>query len=177
MKKSWAAAFAAASLSVLALAGCSMAGNSPGYSGSTGSKSSSQSSTTTSGTGSAVTLKTGKSALGEIVVDGKGMTVYFYGKDTPNSGSSACSGVCAGLWPAVTTTASTPKVEGVTGTVGTITGTGGGKQVTLNGLPLYTWHGDSKAGDVTGQGYQGVWWVVDPAGMKIAPSASVPNGY
>lgn len=172
MKKPWAAAFAAASLSVLALAGCAATGHSSGYAGSTAS----HSGTTTSGAGSAVVLKTGKSSLGEIVVNGKGMTVYVFDKDKANSGSSACSGVCAGLWPAVTTTASTPKVAGVTGTVGTITGTGGRKQLTLNGLPLYTWHGDTKAGDVTGQGYQGVWWTVDPSGMKVAPT-KVPSGY
>lgn len=173
MMKSWAVAFAAASLSVLALAGCSTAGNAGGYSGTTGS----QSGTTTSGSSSSVALKTGKSSLGEIVVDGKGMTVYVYDKDKANSGSSACTGNCAGLWPAVTTTASTPKVTGVTGTVSTITGTAGGKQVTLNGLPLYTWQGDSKAGDVSGQGYGGIWWAVSPTGMKVSGSPKPIPGY
>jgi predicted lipoprotein with Yx(FWY)xxD motif len=59
----------------------------------------------------------------------------------------------------------------VTGTVATITGANGAKQVTLNGLPLYTFAGDSAAGDVTGQGVGKIWWVVGADGTKITSSA------
>ena len=34
----------------------------------------------------------------------------------------------------------------------TITLSDGTKQLTVNGSPLYTWQGDTKAGDATGQG-------------------------
>lgn len=119
-----------------------------------------------------------ETSLGTIVVDGKGMTVYVYDKDTADSGKSSCTGQCAAAWPAVTTTSSTPKIDGVTGKIATITGTDGGKQVTLNGLPLYRWQGDKKAGDVTGQGYSSIWWMLDPSGAKITSSPSSNNkGY
>ncbi len=80
------------------------------------------------------------------------MTAYVFDKDTAGSGKSACTGACAEEWPAITTSSDTPKVDGVKGEVGTITGTGGAKQVTLEGMPLYTYHDDSEAGDTNGQG-------------------------
>jgi len=95
------------------------------------------------------------------------MTVYYFDKDTANSGTSTCSGECLAAWPAVVATSDSPKVDGVTGTVGTITRDDGTKQVTLNGLPLYLFVKDKAPGDVTGQAVQGVWWVVAPDGTKI----------
>ncbi|ALX66630.1 COG4315 family predicted lipoprotein [Microbacterium sp. XT11] len=44
----------------------------------------------------------------------------------------------------------------------------GDKQITLNGWPLYYFAGDEKAGDVKGQGVNGVWWVLTPAGERHA---------
>lgn len=114
----------------------------------------------------AVVLKTAKTSLGTIVVDGKGMTLYLYTDDTQGTSMTACTASCLSAWPPLTTS-STPKVEGVTGTVATIDAPGGGKQVTLDGWPLYYFAGDHKPGDVSGQGLQGVWWVVSPAGKQI----------
>ena len=34
-------------------------------------------------------------ALGKVVVDGKGMTAYYFDSDVANSGTSACAGPCA----------------------------------------------------------------------------------
>jgi len=116
-------------------------------------------------------LSTASSSLGMVVVDGSGMTVYVFDKDTANSGKSACEGGCAATWPAVTTTG-TPTATGVTGTLGTITLPDGTMQVTLNGLPLYHYSGDSAAGNVNGQGIGGIWWVVGPNGVKITSAAS-----
>ena len=67
----------------------------------------------------------------------------------------------------MTTDTDTPEVEGVTGEVGTITGVDGSMQLTLDGWPLYTFAGDSAEGDTNGQGVNGVWWVLSPAGEKI----------
>ena len=36
-----------------------------------------------------------------VLVDGKGMTVYTFDKDTANSGKSACTDRCAENWPPV----------------------------------------------------------------------------
>ena len=81
----------------------------------------------------AAILKTGSTTLGTVVVDGKGLTAYVFDKDTANSGTSVCTGACAAQWPAIEATSDHPAVTGVTGTIGTITGVDGKKQVTLDG--------------------------------------------
>ncbi len=165
-------ALAAAAIGLLTLAGCSSGAGGNLYSHSTTSSSTGSSTGALAGS---VDLKTASTSLGTVVVDGKGLTVYVFDKDTANSGKSACSGVCAKQWPAVTTTSSTPSVTGVTGKVGTFSAAAGGEQVTLNGLPLYTYAGDSSAGDVMGQGIAGSWWVVGPDGTKM--TAKSGGGY
>jgi len=116
---------------------------------------------------SGAVLSTGSSSLGTIVVDGKGMTVYEFGKDTMGATSSACTGSCAAIWPAVHAGSGTPQVSGVTGTVGTITGVDGQPQVTLNGWPLYTFAHDTAPGDTSGQNFQNLWWALTPSGQRI----------
>jgi predicted lipoprotein with Yx(FWY)xxD motif len=115
-------------------------------------------------------LKTAETSLGTIVVDGKGMTAYYFDKDTANSGKSVCTGECAANWPAIVATSETPTVEGVTAEVGTITGVDGKPQITIDGRPVYLFAGDSKAGDVAGQGVGGVWYVVAPDGTEMKDS-------
>lgn len=66
-----------------------------------------------------------------------------------------------------------PTITGVTGTVGTITGVDGAAQVTLNGLPLYTYAADKNPGDVSGQGYGGIWWVIGADGAKVTSAPAV----
>lgn len=122
---------------------------------------------------SAAELMVASSKAGQIVVDGKGMSVYYFTKDTKDSGTSACTGGCLTAWPPVTTTSATPAVEGVTGTVGTITTPDGKKQLTINGMPVYYYAKDKAAGDITGQGVGGVWYLVAPSGEMItAPAGS-----
>ncbi|MCU1477630.1 MAG: hypothetical protein JWQ64_2323 [Subtercola sp.] len=117
-------------------------------------------------------LSTASTSLGTIVVNGQGRSVYLYTKDTQNSGASTCYSQCAGVWPAVTTTSTTPVVARVTGTVGTITRTDGTMQVTLNGWPLYTFASDAAAGDVAGQGVMNIWFVLTPAGQEVTAAAT-----
>ncbi len=100
------------------------------------------------------------------------MTAYRFDKDTQNATSSACAGQCATLWPAITTTAATPVVTGVTGTIGTITRVDGSKQITVDGWPIYTFGQDTKAGDTAGRGVGGVWWALTPAEAKITTPAA-----
>lgn len=121
---------------------------------------------------SGAVLGTADSSFGEIVVDGAGMTVYVFDRDTAGSGASTCSGQCLAAWPAVPADSEAPTVDGVDGDVGTIVRNDGTRQITLDGLPLYTYAPDAQAGDVTGQGVQGVWWVVAPDGAKIDTPAA-----
>jgi predicted lipoprotein with Yx(FWY)xxD motif len=151
----------ASSFALAALAGCAATSG-------TGSSPAAGGSSTAAEPAAASALATATTSLGSVVVDGTGMTVYVFDKDTKGATSSACAGGCAATWPAVETDSATPSVTGVTGTVGTITGTDGKLQVTLDGLPLYTFASDSAAGDVKGQGVGGIWWVVAPDGSKIS---------
>ncbi|WP_421733732.1 hypothetical protein [Cellulomonas sp.] len=112
-------------------------------------------------------LATAETSLGTVVVDGDGMTAYYFLKDVKDSGTSACAGDCATAWPAITTESDTPTVEGVTGEVGTITGTDGAKQITIDGRPIYTFAQDTAPGDVLGQGVNDVWYVIAPDGSEI----------
>ena len=114
-----------------------------------------------------VDLKTASSSKGDIVVDGKGMSVYYFTKDVKDSGKSNCTGDCLVKWPPVIAATDTPKVEGVTGTVGTIDTPDGKKQVTVNGMPVYLWEKDKAPGDITGQGVGNVWYLVAPDGTMI----------
>jgi predicted lipoprotein with Yx(FWY)xxD motif len=116
---------------------------------------------------SGVVLSTGSSSIGTIIVDSHGMTVYEFGKDTMGATTSACTGGCAALWPEVHAGTGTPQVSGVTGTVGTITGVDGQKQVTLNGWPLYTFVHDKAPGDTTGQNFMNLWWALTPSGAHV----------
>lgn len=120
----------------------------------------------------AAELAVAASDLGEIVVDGQGMTVYMFTNDTQGATTSACADQCAAAWPAVHAASATPSVEGVTGDVGTITGIDGEPQATLNGWPLYLYAQDQAPGDVTGQGVGGVWYAISPGGEPITTGGS-----
>ena len=161
---------AAAALALLALAGCGSSADGDG---------SSSGGDSGGGVANAV-VATADSDLGEIVVDADGRTVYVFDKDTADSGLSACTGDCLDKWPPVTADSDDPAVDGVTGEIGTITRDDGSRQVTLGGMPLYLYAGDSQAGDVTGQAVGGIWWVVAADGTKVsaAPTsepAAVPG--
>ena len=110
----------------------------------------------------ALELKT-VGALGDVIVANNGYTVYTFTKDTKDSGKSACTGGCLAKWPAVTVAAgsSATAASGLTGKLATITREdNGATQVTYNGLPLYFFSGDTKAGD--GNGVYTNWEAVKP---------------
>jgi predicted lipoprotein with Yx(FWY)xxD motif len=112
-------------------------------------------------------LKTASTPLGDVVTDGNGMTLYLFTNDTKGTTKSACTGQCLGYWPPALVGSTAPKTTGISGTVGSIAAPGGGKQVTLNGWPLYYYAQDKAAGDVLGQGVMNIWWVVDTSGNPI----------
>jgi predicted lipoprotein with Yx(FWY)xxD motif len=104
--------------------------------------------------------------LGNYLVDGNGMTLYWYTKDTV--GVSACSGNCLKNWPAVTTTNFVITSAVAAADFGTIKRDDGTMQATFRGFPLYYWINDKKRGDTTGQDVGKVWYVIDPA--KFPPA-------
>lgn len=100
--------------------------------------------------------------LGMILTDGEGMTLYMYTRDAENV--SSCYDQCAVNWPPLLVDEGAEPVagEGLTGELGVIDRTDGGRQVTYNGMPLYYWIQDSQPGDATGQGVGDVWFVISP---------------
>jgi predicted lipoprotein with Yx(FWY)xxD motif len=107
--------------------------------------------------------------LGQILVDGQGMTVYLFVVDTGTT--STCYTSCAALWPPVVTTGAPQAGAGATASLlGTTTRTDGKIEVTYAGHPLYYFIQDKAVGDTTGQGvngFGGLWWVLSPAGAAI----------
>jgi predicted lipoprotein with Yx(FWY)xxD motif len=99
---------------------------------------------------------TADTAKGKALVDGKGMTLYSFDRDT--TGTSNCNGTCATNWPPLAAAADAKP----SGQWTVITRSDGSKQWAYKGLPLYTFNKDSKPGDVTGDGVNNVWHIAAP---------------
>jgi len=108
-------------------------------------------------------------ALGKLLVDANGRSLYLFEGDKPNQ--SNCAGACATSWPPLTSAKTPAGAAGVQAArLGTITAAGGKRQVTYNGHPLYLYAGDQQAGDTAGEGlndFGAEWDVLSPSGSKI----------
>ncbi|MDR4534038.1 hypothetical protein [Glutamicibacter sp. PS] len=155
------------SAGLLALTACGDSSESPGGGGGYGAPKSESPSSSPAAMLGVRALHVVESDLGQIVTDDKGMVLYQFDKDTQGADSSACADECLKAWPPVSAGEELPELQGVTGEVGTITGTDGSRQLTLNGWPLYYFAADAEAGETKGQGVKDVWWVLDPAGEPI----------
>ena len=161
----------AALFSLAGLAGCGSDSNGGGGGGAAGTPAKSS-------TGGPATIGVEKSGLGQIVDDGKGRTVYLFKKDKGTH--SSCSGACASTWPPVRVNGKPVPGTGVNASqIGTTKRSDGGRQVTYNGHPLYTYTGDQKPGDTNGQGlntFGGSWFAISPAGDQVTGSVSSSGG-
>lgn len=122
---------------------------------------------------------TSNSKLGKILTTSSGMTLYRYKKDSKNK--SVCTTRCAHIWPPLTWKGSgkPKKGQGVPGTLGLIKRPNGSKQVTYNGVPLYTYSRDSSPGNINGQGFKKLWYVATlttKAGKSTSGTASGSSG-
>jgi predicted lipoprotein with Yx(FWY)xxD motif len=82
--------------------------------------------------------------FGAILATGGHLALYRWNKEKDKK--VHCTGSCAKAWPPLTIAKGTmvaKHVAGVMGTFGEITRPDGRTQVTYNGRPLYTYHGDS----------------------------------
>lgn len=119
-------------------------------------------------TGAATVAVSESADFGSILVDGEGMSLYLFTKDTQNSGASTCVDDCLAKWPPLLTDGDPVAGEGVDETLlGTITRDDGTTQVTYNGWPLYYNAEDTAAGDTNGQGVGDVWFLVTAAGEAV----------
>jgi predicted lipoprotein with Yx(FWY)xxD motif len=106
------------------------------------------------------TVGVASTSIGPVVVDSTGRTLYTYDLDHRGSGTSACSAGCAQAWPPDQVSEQPTAGAGVTGRLAVITRSDGSHQLTLDGLPLYRYAGDSGPGDTSGNGSGGIWHVV-----------------
>ncbi|HEY4161158.1 MAG TPA: hypothetical protein VGM08_03790 [Candidatus Saccharimonadales bacterium] len=124
----------------------------------------------TSTTNSDVLVTKTSSSLGQYLAEPGGQPLYTFGGDS--NGVSNCTGSCLASWPAYQAKGTTANLP--TG-VGTIKRTDNGEtQFTYNGMPLYTFTGDTN-GNVTGNGVEN-FTVAKPAAAAATPSSSSSAG-
>ena len=120
----------------------------------------------------------GKTALGKVLVDAHGRTLYLFEKD--KRGVSACYGACATYWPPLLSPAKARPGSGVRASLlGVTRRANGRRQVTHAGHPLYTYAGDTKAGQTAGEGLKNFgasWDVVSASGRAVEPATSDSSG-
>ncbi|MFB7173008.1 SCO0930 family lipoprotein [Streptomyces sp. NPDC056254] len=105
--------------------------------------------------------------LGEHIVDGNGMTVYRFKKDSAWPMVSNCVGDCLAKWPVVPPV-DKANAKGITQkNFSVLDRPDGQKQQTVDCWPIYTFSGDKKPGDTNGQGVGGTWYAVSPDGKPI----------
>ncbi len=105
----------------------------------------------------AAPAKIADSSKGKIYVDAKGMSLYTFDKDS--TGKSACNGPCAENWPPLMAAADAK----ASGDWSVVTRDDGKKMWAYKGKPLYTFKKDTKAGDVSGDGFlNGAWHLAKP---------------
>lgn len=114
-------------------------------------------------------VKTATSSAGTFLVSANGHALYAFSSDTPHK--SACSGSCATSWIPIKTVGK-PRAGGKAkaSDLSTISRSGGVKQVTYKGHPLYGYVGDTGAGQTNGQGqyaFGGYWYLVSAGGKTI----------
>jgi predicted lipoprotein with Yx(FWY)xxD motif len=114
-------------------------------------------------------------ALGsEILVDSKGLTLYHYTAE--KRGSIKCTGACAKLWLPLVASAKPTAGAGVAAAkLGTIKRPDGIVQITYNGMALYRYASDKRAGQTKGQGLDSHWFAVTPAGVVTRAYVSSPS--
>jgi predicted lipoprotein with Yx(FWY)xxD motif len=158
---------AALAASALVLGACSNDSTTPPAGG--GTTTSSSSGTTMSG---GTVQVTDNGTYGKILTDGQGNTLYLFEQDQGTK--SACTTGCSSTWHALTVSGGQPSAgDGATASLlGVAKQADGSMQVTYNGHLVYTYAGDSTAGDTNGEGISGVWFVVSPTGSAVQQAMS-----
>jgi predicted lipoprotein with Yx(FWY)xxD motif len=124
-------------------------------------------------------------------VDAHKRTLYMLTADGRNV--SHCSGQCAANWPPAKAPAGRPTLAtGLSRSkLRVIKRSDGSHQLAYAGHPLYRFVGDSRPGDVNGEGinaFGGLWYVLNKSGKAVkgasaqqspapAPTPGYPSGY
>ena len=120
------------------------------------------------------TVKTAKNTdLGTVLVSSTGRTLYHFTSDTRTK--VKCTASCMALWPPLLIPAGAKPAAGPgisAAKLGTLKRADGGLQVTYNGMTLYRYTGDSKAGQANGEAVSDKWYAVSSAGKIVKPAAT-----
>lgn len=109
--------------------------------------------------------------LGVVLVNSRGLTLYMFKPDKQKR--VTCKGQCAAIWPPLKLKAGQKATVGGAAKkslLGSDKNPSGGRVVTYNRWPLYTYVADSKPGQATGQALDlngGLWYVLSPSGKVI----------
>ena len=116
---------------------------------------------------------------GTLITGADNRTLYVFKPDEKSTSAheklSTCKGACAAVWPPVLAS-SAPAAAGEANAslIGLTTRSDGTKQVTYNGLPLYYYAADKKAGQASGNHLKdgfGLWIGMLPNG-RLAPDGA-----
>jgi predicted lipoprotein with Yx(FWY)xxD motif len=111
-------------------------------------------------------VKSGDTSLGNVLVSPSGLTMYALTTDTMTN--STCTGACAQVWPPVLVGNGWKAAPGLDRSLfSTITRSDGSRQLVAGQWPLYTFSGDTKPGDVNGEGSGGVWFAAGVNGKLV----------
>jgi predicted lipoprotein with Yx(FWY)xxD motif len=163
--------FAGATAAAVALAACGGSSSGGLYgSGGGGGASNTAAHAATAGRIEAATVQ----GVGVVLENSDGFTLYQRTTDTAHD--SSCTGACAKRWPPLLAAGGgTPSTMGLPGKLSTIERSDGGTQVVYDGMPLYTYSGDTAPGEANGQGIDNVWFAVAPTGSTAAADAGNMN--
>jgi predicted lipoprotein with Yx(FWY)xxD motif len=109
--------------------------------------------------------------LGTVLVNSRGFTLYMFKPDKQKR--VTCKNACAVVWPPLKLKAGQRATAGGAARkalLGTDKNPAGGRVVTYNRWPLYTYVLDTKPGQAKGQAVNnsgGLWYVLSPAGKVI----------
>jgi predicted lipoprotein with Yx(FWY)xxD motif len=130
---------------------------------------------------SSVAVKTRKiKGLGTVLVNPAGRTLYVFMKDAHRH--VTCTGSCASFWPPLKwNSAAKPKAAAPVknALLAWDKNPAGGKVVTYNHWPLYTYSGDSAAGQSHGWNQNlngGKWYVISANGTVVKHKTSGGGG-
>ncbi|MFI0444792.1 hypothetical protein [Actinomadura sp. 6N118] len=115
-------------------------------------------------------IKLSQTALGSIITDQSGRTLYAFVND--KAGTSSCSGECVATWPALASKGKVTADGGLNVSLMKHTQRSEGTfQATYGDWPLYYYAGDSGPGDLDGQGVDGEWFTVGADGKLVKREA------
>jgi predicted lipoprotein with Yx(FWY)xxD motif len=109
--------------------------------------------------------------IGQVLITARGYVLYMFEPD--HQRQVTCASLCAATWPPLRLPADATLVAGPgvrQDLLGSDPGPAGGRVVTYNGWPLYTYTGDVQPGQYTGQAIDlngGPWYVLRPSGQPL----------